>query len=169
VHTSLNCFLSLLLCFIALPFATHAGDQPFSLREALGKYISVVEQPDRVETARLKPVAAVESQEHALANNHRIAGYPVISKPVVLEQSKSTQIAGLLLDKDNYADVTVRCLNRALSGMRFYQGWQMVEVAFGLPCRQVIVVFRDGEDTKWWGGVLGEKAAHALISLLAIR
>lgn len=140
--------------------------QEMSLRQAFGGAVDIIEQHTIAEVVRLKVVSVTESRQYTFKTIDRIVGYPATGKLVSLNKEKSQQLTTLLLDKNNYANIRQRCLNQYFHGIRFSKGQQKVEVAFGIPCNQVIVAFQNGEKVKWWGGVLGSQAARQVQTLL---
>lgn len=139
------------------------------LQTTLGAAASIVKHATRVETACLKTVAASESRKHAFKTTDRIVGYPITDPLKAIDSDSSQQLATLLLDKTNYADVRQRCANQYFHGIRFHRDHDLVEVAIGVPCNQVLVVFPAGNETKWWGGVLGTSSANKVLSLVKNR
>lgn len=161
--------LLLLMCLIAATFYpqisfSHGNGNP--LLHTLGSTANIVEHHTLAKTARLKVVSVTESHKHALKSADRIAGYPATTKLETLTKEKSQQLATLLLDKNNYANIRQRCENRYFHGIRFSKDQEKAEVALGVPCNQLLAVFRKGTEIKWWGGVLGNEAARQVLTLL---
>lgn len=137
-----------------------------TLRETLASAVNIIQLHTRTEMARLNVVSIAESQQYAITTSNRIAGYPFTGKLANLDKEKSQQLAKLLLDKNNYANIRQRCLNDYFHGIRFSKDQQKIEFALGIPCNQVVIAFHDGEVIKWWGGILGDDAVSKVITLL---
>jgi len=150
-------------CVLFLP-APHA--EQMSLRQSLVQTLDIIEKHTSAVTARLKVVSVAESQQYALTASDRIAGYPVTGEATNLDKAKSHQLALLLLDNNNYINIRQRCANQYFHGIRFSKDQQIIEVAIGIPCNQVLVVSPDGKKTKWWGGVFGDTATKQALQLL---
>ena len=160
-------FLIKLLLLVGSSSITTVGcaNEP-DLHQTLGDAVEIMQQHTAAETARLKVVGVSESREQALKTTTRIAGYPITGKLVNLDKNKSQKLAALLLEKNNYADIRQRCLNQYFHGIRFSRGQDVIEIAVGVSCNQVLAVFHIGKETKWWGGVLGDEAAKQIVALL---
>lgn len=159
-------FIKLALLILSGGMTTAGYAQEPSLQQALGTAVDILQYPTQAEKARLKVVSVSESRQHALKTNDRIAGYPITGKLIGLDKNQSQQFTALLLDKNNYADVRQRCQNQYFHGIRFSKGREVIEIAIGVPCHQVVAAFRNGQETKWWGSVLGNEFAQQILVIL---
>lgn len=162
-------FIKLVLLITSSVITTTGYAQEPSLQQALDTAVDILRYPTLTEKAHLKIVSVSESRKHALKSSGRIAGYPISGKLIGLDKNQSQQLATLLLDKNNYADIRQRCQNQHFHGIRFSKGQEVIEIAIGIPCNQLVAVFRDGQETKWWGGVLGNEFAKQILMILEPR
>ena len=153
-----------MLCSFALFSTSHA--QQASLRQTLNNNVNTIKQHECAKTASLKVVDVAETHQYALTKDDRIAGYPLMEELLELDKEKSKDLADIILDHNNYADIRQRCQNKFLYGIRFNKGNKKIEVAIGVPCSQVLVVFQDKGETKWWGGVFGNMAMEQVLNFL---
>lgn len=157
-------FITLVLLISSSVISTTGYAEEPGLQQTLGPAVDILQHPTLVEMARLKTVSVAESRKRALKATNRIAGYPISSELIVLNQTQ--QLATLLLDKNIYTDFRQRCQNQYFHGVRFSKGQEVIEIAIGVPCHQLVAVFHYGQETKWWGGVLGSEPAKQVLTLL---
>lgn len=140
-----------------------------SLRGALNdEALSILLHPKNSQVNSLSVVSVSESRKNALKLNDRIAGYPITSVIKAFELEKSLELVNILLDQNNYSNIRQRCVNHTLTGVRFSDEAKKVEVVIGSPCNQVFVVFKHGDETKWWGNTLGATVMEKAVNLLGI-
>lgn len=159
-------FIKLVLLICSGLITTTGCAQEPDLRQALGTAVDILQHHTHAEKAHLKVVGVPESRQQVFKKADRIAGYPITGKLVSLDKNISQQLTTLLLDKSNYADIRQRCQNQYFHGIRFSKGKEIIEIAIGVSCNQVLAAFRDGKETKWWGGVLGNEFAKQVLTLL---
>lgn len=165
----LRSFFNLTVTIGVVFFGTYSHAQKTDLSENLGDHSKVLTQGEKAETAKLKVVSVEESRKFALKKNDRIAGYPTTEPTSLLGNKKSNDFAMLLLDHNNFIEVRQRCKNKYFTGVRFSNNNQVVEVAVGTPCNQVLVVYQDKGEAKWWGGTLNQEAMKRAKKLLCIE
>jgi len=147
------------VCTAFLSLSTSYADEK-SITDVLGTSAEIIKKQTSTKIAKLRTVSVEESRQNALKTNNRIAGYPLTSAMMSLNKTQSTQLAKLILDSNNYANIRQRCLNRFFNGIRFIKDDKIIEVAIGVPCNQLLLVFKDSKNNKWWGGTLGNSAAE---------
>lgn len=155
-----------LISFSLFILSTSYAQEAHSLQETLGKTAAIIEHHTCAETTKLLVASVAESRQNAFKSNDHIAGYPTQGKLQSLNKANSNQLANLLLDNNSYVNIRQRCANQFFHGIRFSRENEIVEVAIGVPCDQVVVVFKDGKETKWWGGTLGKAISTQILSLL---
>lgn len=158
-------FKLFLLISSGLIISTSCAEE-MTLRQEFGIAFDIIKRNSFAEIARLKVVSVEESRQQVFKTTDRIAGYPVLGKLVNLNIKTSQELVSLLLDKNNYANIRQRCQNQFFHGIRFSKDKQKIEFALGIPCNQVLIAFKNKEKIEWWGGVLGNKAAKQVQSLL---
>jgi hypothetical protein len=159
-------FLIVILTLSPLP---NVFAEDISLRGALDpNAIFILQHHKYALTGSLDVVSVSESREYALNAIDRISGYPIRGKLKGLDREKSFQLANILLDENNYSNIRQRCINQSLNGVRFSVDDGTVEVAIGSPCNQVLVTFKHKNETKWWGGTLGNTIANKVSKLLCL-
>ncbi|NOY84929.1 MAG: hypothetical protein GXO96_08960 [Nitrospirae bacterium] len=157
--------LILFVCFVLVSSSTTSAQQ-IGLRETLASAIDIIEHHSYAEIANLEVVSVTESQQHALKSVDRIAGYPVLGSILKLSTKKSQQMVNLILDSSNYANIRQRCKNDFFHGIRFSKEHEKIEVAIGIPCNQVLIVFHDAKQIRWWGGIWGDISIKEALKLL---
>ncbi len=159
-------FRPILLIYFGLFLFSTSYAQQLDLREALNSAVGIIEYHTSAETASLNVVSVTESRQNALKTDSRIAGYPVVDTLISFDKNKSLKLGSLLLDKNSYTNIRQRCKNQFFHGVRFNKADEIIEVAIGVPCNQVLIVFRDGRETKWWGNTMGDAAVKQALKLL---
>ncbi len=144
--------------------------QQLGLIDRLGNNVTIITDHISVETAMLKAATVEESRKYALLTNERIAGYPLAGDTSSPGNTKAIQLANLFLSKDSYIDIRQRCKNETFFGIRFTKEGGKVEFAVGIPCNQVIVVFKNKNNANsWWGGTFGVKAMEQFKTLTDLK
>ena len=123
-------------------------------------------QNSRPDPSPTKIVAVDEAQANYLKANDRIAGYPIVGKPVVLNANDLKLIKHLLLSDIGYATPLIRCANQVFYGIRFTIDSEKVEFAVGKPCNQVIWAFQGNVGLEQWGGVMKDKHADEIVLMV---
>jgi len=137
------------------------------LQQSLGDAINIIASHTHAKTARLKVISVDEHRKNTFKSNKTIVGYPITEELETIDYKKSKKLADILLNNNNYAHgVLQRCKNKFFYGIRFTKNQQKVEVALGLSCNQLLVAFKEDEEIKIWGSVLGLAATKQVILLL---
>lgn len=157
-----------LLLSLVIPGAVSGNEviKTDSLIASLKENSAILRQHSTAETARLKVIDFSEAQKRALKKDKHIAGFPIVDKLMIMEKDQSLKIAKMLIDKNNYINVRQRCVNKFYQGVRFVEKDKNIEIAIGIPCNQVLAVYNDNSEVKWWGGHLSENAIKKLLPLL---
>jgi len=158
----------LLLAYFLIFFSfSYAHAQQLGLIDIPGNSATIISDHTSVETAMLKVTAVEESRKYALLTSDRMAGYPLTGNTYSPDNAEAVQLANLVLSKNSYIDIRQRCKNEKFYGIRFMKDDKVVEFAVGIPCNQVIFVFKNKNGTNnWWGSTFGKKAMEQFNALM---
>jgi hypothetical protein len=148
---------------------TEPAPAPSRVEEAIGAdAATTVRSAKQVLVGRLRTEGAMQAEQRALQDDGRVAGYPVASKLRSLGAEEAERIGALLLDDESYQfDLERRCANKSWLGARFEgEGGERVEAALGIPCNQLILVWRSSGTVQRWGSITADEAATAMTALV---
>jgi hypothetical protein len=148
---------------------TEPARPPTRVEEAVGTDVATtIRSAKQVVVGRLRTEGALQAEQRALQDDGRVAGYPVATKLRPLPPAETTRIGELLLADESYQfDVVRRCANKSWVGARFEDdGGERVEAALGIPCNQLILVWRNAGTVQRWGAVTTDEAATEMTKII---